>query len=519
MIILKGQSIYKGYSIGLLKVINEKVEKYNRKFLGVDSEISIFEDAQKKAIEELHKLVYLEDESTLIMDAQAEMIDDPDFIDFVKQTISDEKVSAFDAIEKASIYFSTLFLEMDNEEMKERSNDIKDACNRIKRIINNSEEIKFDTSKFILVSEDLKPSEFLSIGKEKLKGIILKKGSTTGHLAILANSFAVPSMCNVNIDLDSCLDNKTVILDSVNEKIIIDPDEELIKEYESLINKKKAEEIEIDKYKFVKVFNKNNKEIKINCNVQTMDDVNLGLINNADGIGLVRTEFLYMDRNCPPSEEEQFNFYKDILIKMKDKDVTIRTFDIGDDKKVPYIEDNNLRGIKLALNNLDLLKTQLKALYKASIYGNLKIMFPLITTLEEIKQLKDICNSIQEELNIETNVKLGVMIETKEAVKLSEELAKEVDFFSIGTNDLIPYYFNLDRSKDNIFEFVNSNKKQVFELIENVIKNAHEENITVSVCGELASHEEFTKELINLGIDELSVNPSSILNIKRSFKK
>lgn len=524
----KGESISKGIAFGYIKTINEKINTSNYIKGSVEEEWNRFLTAREKIINDLNvkaeKMRERKDEITSeIYSMQSSLCEDLDLEDMVKEEIENGH-SVIDAINSSSKSLSVMLSNMDDEYMKNRSADVLDIAKYFIKDITGQNNIPDDSvDDYIAFSDDISPATLLSI-IDKLKGIILKKGSKNGHTAIVAKTRGIPMIINCNCDID--LENKNVILDGNSSKVIIDYDEETKKKYKDL------EEKEIEAKEKLKAFidkdavTKAGQEIKVYCNIANVDEAKKAKECGAQGIGLFRSEFLYIGKDKSPSEEEQFNAYKSVLEIIGDKEVIIRTCDIGSDKPASYLnipkEENpslGFRAIRICLKDEEFFKTQLRALYRASIYGNLSIMFPMIANLFEVQKAKKLCEEVKAELDNEgihysDKVKLGIMIETPAAALISDILAKEVDFFSIGTNDLTQYTLACDRQNDNVSNYVDIHHEAIKRLIHLTSKNAHENNITVGICGALASDTELLDFFIEEKIDELSVGVSNILELK-----
>lgn len=365
--------------------------------------------------------------------------------------------------------------------------------------------------------------------KEIVLGIATNLGGKTSHTAIIARALEIPAVLGLGDITSKVKEGDLLIIDGENGTVVVNPDEETLKSYEEKMKKNNEEKTELLQYKYTKITNKNGKQIEIAANIGRIEEVDLALKYGADGIGLFRTEFLYMDKKFLPTEDEQFETYKYVLEKMDGKPVIIRTLDVGGDKQIPYLnlekEQNpflGLRAIRLCLNRIDLFKTQLRALLRASVYGNLRIMFPMISGLEELKEVKKILKEVEEELSFKgikysKEYKLGIMIEVPSAAIISDLLAKEVDFFSIGTNDLIQYTLAVDRMNQNVSHLYQALHPAIIRLIQIVIDNAHNEGIWVGMCGEMASDINIAKKLLEMGLDEFSVSPSNILKLRKTL--
>lgn len=523
-----GESISKGIAFGYIKSVREKIDTSKYIKGSIKEEWDRFLLAREQVINDLNskaeKMLEKKDMITSeIYSMQSSLCEDLDLEDMVKESI-DNNNSVVDAIENSSKSLSEMLSCMDDEYMKNRSTDVLDVGKYIiNKILGKEEGENTDNERYIAFADDISPATLLSI-IDDLDGIILTKGSRNGHTAIVAKTRGIPMLINCVCDIS--LDGKKIILDGNSSLILVDYDEDTkekyIREKELELEKKEKLKEYIDK----DAITSSGQEIKVYCNIANVDDAKEAKNNGAQGIGLFRSEFLYIGKSSTPSEDEQFAAYKEVLQIMGDKEVIIRTCDIGSDKPASYLnipkEENpslGLRAIRICLKDEKLFKTQLRALYRSSVYGNLSIMIPMITNLWEVQKVKEICEEVKSDLksqNIEyaNNVKLGIMIETPAAALISDILAKEVDFFSIGTNDLTQYTLACDRQNDNVSDHVNVHHEGIKKLIKMTAENAHQNNISVGICGDLATDEEMLEFFINEKIDELSVGVANILNLK-----
>lgn len=537
MIVLKGVGVFKDIAFGMLSMSRKS------SFLGmnkhivkdVSKELERYFEAREKAIKEV-RILY-EKALKNLGAAEAEifavhemMIKDVDYESTVSDIIKNKKFNAEYAVWEASRKFSQIFSNMGNFYMKQRASDVWDISQRIINLLSGvKEKTNSSVKKIILQTDDLTPSEVSSLDREMIKGIILSKGSDCSHAAIISKVLKIPAVVNVDKDFKSEYDGKQVIIDSFSGKIYIDPDEKT----EKLLIRKKEEIDERNKLlKYLK--GKDNvtldgKRIDIYANLNNPEEIESVLENDAGGIGLFRSEFLYLNRDSCPSEDEQFEIYKNIIQKMGKKRVIIRTADIGSDKKVKYLglpEEENpalgFRGIRVSFDKPDIFMTQLKAIYRASAFGNVSIMFPMIISSEEVDSIMKYVEMAKKELknrNIEfsDNVPLGIMIETPAAAIISGELAEKVDFFSIGTNDLTQYTLAADRQNCKIGNLIDKHHKSILKLIKFVADNAHKTGISVGICGELAADESLTETFLSMGIDELSISPTLVLGLRKKI--
>ena len=537
MEILQGICASGGASTGKIKIIkeqNDKTEKYTIK--NVAKEIERFSTAVEKAKDALGILYEKTLESAAAEEAEIfqihiMMLEDASFTGCCESIIYEQSVNAEYAIEQAAEIFAQTLIDTNDEYMMARTSDIKDIKTSILSALSGKEkriELDEDT---IIFAHDLTPAQTINLDKKKIAAFVTQKGAKNSHAAILARSMKIPSLVSVSGCIKDEYDGKTCIVDADNEKVYINPDEESQKNFILHKEKIKEREKELLLLKGRKSITKSGKKIKLYANIGGTEDIDKVIENDAEGIGLFRSEFLYLGKDELPSEDIQFEVYKSVLSKMKDKDVIIRTLDIGADKKADCLnlspEENpalGYRAIRICLDNKELFKTQLRALFRASVYGKLLIMFPMITSETEVVSAMDIVNEIKRELKekdilYDENVKVGIMIETPAAALISDRLAPLVDFFSIGTNDLIQYTLACDRQNENLRSVYNPHHEAVFKLIEETCKNAHKNSIWVGVCGELAADSNVTSKLIESGVDELSVSPPYILPIRESIMK
>lgn len=531
---INGTIANKGLVLGKIKVFSdEKINISKEKINDTASEINKLDAAVKKSIDELDKLfekakVDAGEEEAQIFEVHKMMIDDIEYQDEIRRNINEEKDSAAYAVSFAEEKFYEIFNSMDDEYFSQRAKDIKDISQRlIKNIlgIKNSFNEGLE-EKVILYAEDLLPSQTLNIDKDKLLAIVTVKGSTQSHTAILAKSMNIASLVNLDSAFDKSIDGKTAILDAYEGTLIIDPDEKLLKDVKERIEKEEKRKLELEKLKTAKAISKDGTHISVYANIGNSKDLPLAIKNGAEGIGLFRTEFLYLGRDSLPTEEEQFKEYKYVAEAMEGKEVIVRTFDIGADKKVDYLnlpEEENpalgYRAIRICLDDTDLFKSQLRAIIRASHYGNIKIMLPMINDIWEVKKAKELIKEIFNELKeknipFNENIEVGIMIETPAAAIISDDLAKEVSFFSIGTNDLTQYTLAVDRQNEKIARHRDIHHKAILRLMEMTAANAKKNGVKISVCGELGSDPDLTEFYIKNKFDKLSVNPGQILELK-----
>lgn len=537
MIICSGKSVLKGVAIGRIYLF--KKQEYvleQRTVEDAEAEVARFEDAKAKALEQLDglyqkALAEAGEEQAMIFDVHKMMLDDGDYLDSICTMIRDQKVNAEFAVQMTGDSFSSIFASMDDEYMKARSVDVLDISKRVVNILAGICEggINSDVP-VILLADDLSPSETVQLDKSKILAFVTKNGSANSHTAILARSMNIPALVKTDVSLLEEYNGVQAVVDGIEGTLIINPDEATS---QKMIQKKMAHEKE--RTELLQLIGQDNvtrdgRRINVYANIGNTQDVEKVLANDAGGIGLFRSEFIYLGRDSYPTEEEQFQIYKEVLSGMNGKKVIIRTLDIGADKQVDYFElpkEENpamgYRAIRICLDRIEVFKAQLRAIYRASAYGTAAIMFPMIISVDEIRKIKAIVEEVKEELTREgisyNRVELGIMVETPAAVMISEELAKEVEFFSIGTNDLTQYTLAIDRQNQSLDHIYDSHHPAVLRMIQMTIENGHKGGAWVGICGELASDTTLTKTFIDMGIDELSVSPTYVLGLRKAIRE
>ena len=533
---VKGIAASKGYAIGKVFIKKDiKININNLKIENIDIEIKNLEDALSKTREQLEFLrkkieTEVGKEESLVFESHQMILEDPEFIDKAKDMIKNNSVSADYAIDSVKKELVLVMESIDDEYMRERAADIKDVSDRIVRnILGIQEEVEITEQNTVVVAHDLTPSDTAQLDKSKVCGFLTNIGGKTSHSAIMARTMEIPAIVGMNNITDIVKNGDIVLVNGVEGYVIINPKDSEIKEFENYIRSYNEEKEKLKALKDVKIYDKNNRQIEICGNIGSTKDVDQVLENGGDGIGLFRTEFLYMDRSNMPSEEEQFNSYKVVLEKMNGKPVVIRTLDIGGDKKLDYLDLGHemnpflgYRAIRLCLDRVDIFKIQLRALLRASIYGNLKIMFPMISSIEEFRQAKKILEECKQELInegvvVSDSIEVGIMVEIPSTAVSGREFAKEVDFFSIGTNDLIQYTLACDRMNEKVSYLYNPMHPSVLSLIKMTIDGAHAEGKWVGMCGEMAGDEEAIPKLLEYGLDEFSMSATSILPAKKQI--
>lgn len=531
---MEGKSVFGGVAMGRLSIYKKNDQLVKRtKITDTDAEIQRYNEATEKAKRQLAALYEkaskeVGESSAAIFEVHQMMLDDLDYQESVVNMIQTQNVNAEYAVAVTGDNFSEIFAAMDDEYMKARAADVKDISNRVISVLQGIEDDGFDSSEpVILVAEDLAPSETVQLDKSLLLSFVTRYGSTNSHTAILARTMNIPAL--IGVDYSEDIDGHFGIVDGFEGVLYVDPDEEIIEQY-----KKKQEEQEekarlLQELKGQPTVTKDGREIKLYANIGGVGDVPSVLQNDAAGIGLFRSEFLYLESDTFPSEEDQFNAYRSVVQTMAGKKVIIRTLDIGADKQVDYFnldkEDNpamGYRAIRICLEQPDIFKTQLRALYRASYYGNIAIMFPMIISVDEVRRIKEIVEEVKKELSDQGfaygDVELGVMIETPAAVWITEELGKEVDFFSIGTNDLTQYTLAIDRQNPRLDSFYDAHHPAVLRAIQMTVENGHKGGAWVGICGELGADTSLTETFLRMGVDELSVSPSRILAVRAAVR-
>ena len=537
MIVREGKSVFKGVAIGKIFVY-KKADNAVKKETVADTaaEWARFEAAKEKALGQLKGLYEkalkdVGEEEAMIFDVHQMLLDDPDYNDSIKDIVENEKMNAEYAVFMTSEQFAAMFLSMDDDYMRGRAADIKDISERVISILNGSQvSPEAMPEPVIIVAEDLAPSETVQFEKDKLLALVTQKGSSNSHTAILARTMNIPSLVTTNIEIDTAYDGRTAIVDGFAGLIYIDPDEETMEKLK--VKKARADEQRalLQEMKGKETVTTSGKHIHLYSNIGGIQDVDAVLENDAEGIGLFRSEFLYLGCDDYPSEEVQFEAYKTVLSRMNGKKVIIRTMDIGADKQIDYFnlpkEDNpalGYRAIRICLTREDIFRTQLRALYRASAYGTLSIMFPMIISVKEITRIKEIVEEVKLELAREDKpmgeVELGIMIETPAAAVISDLLAPHVDFFSIGTNDLSQYTLAIDRQNQSLDSFFDPHHEAILRLIQTTIENAHKYGAWCGICGELGADMELTAKFVQMGIDELSVSPGYTLELRKRIRE
>lgn len=534
---IEGKSVYSGVAIGPLYYYSSGIGEVTPHTISdVDKEIKTFEDAREKAIEQLKTLQEkaskeVGDKNAAIFEIHQMMLQDLDYCEAITNTIKEKKEDAAYAVYSTGETFAMMFSAMDDVYMQARAADVKDISSRIIGILSGHDSIGFNPAEpVVIIAEDLAPSETIQMDKTKILGFVTEKGSTTSHTAILARTMGIPALVNTGVAMQE-YDGKTCVLDATVDTLYIEPDKDTLTKAQAKQTEIKYRDAQLELLRGKDNVTLDGQKIDIYANIGSLDDLQLALDNDAGGIGLFRTEFIYLNSNNYPTEEEQFEIYKTVAEKMNGKRVVFRTLDIGADKQVDYFdlphEENpamGFRAIRICLARPEIFKTQLRALYRASAFGKVSIMFPMITSISEIVEIKRIAQEVRQDLNNEgitfnKDVELGIMIETPAAAVISDKLAKEVDFFSVGTNDLTQYTLAIDRQNQKLEGFYNPYHTAISRLIKFATDNAHKEGIWIGICGELGADPHMTETFLAIGVDELSVSPSSVLPLRAKIRQ
>lgn len=538
MITLEGKSVFGGVAIGKIQFYkrNEITIKRTR-VEDVEAEVERFQNAKAKTLELLKGLYEkaLEDvgeANAMIFEAHQLMLEDPDYVESIENIIRTQDVNAEYAIGATADNFAAIFEAMDDAYMQGRAADVRDVSERLLQALSSQNEtVMVMDEPVIIAADDLVPSETVQLDKEKVLSFVTMYGSANSHTAILARTMNIPAVIGLGEALKEEYDGKVAIVDGVDGKVYIDPDEETMASMQKKQKKDQEQKELLNQLKGKENVTKSGQKVNVYANIGNLADVGAVLKNDAGGIGLFRSEFLYLESDTYPTEEQQFAVYKKVAETMAGKKVIIRTLDIGADKQVDYFkldkEDNpalGYRAIRICLTRTEIFKTQLRALYRASAYGQISIMFPMIISVAEVKKIKEIVEEVKAELRTEgaafrEDVELGIMIETPAAVMVSRELAKEVDFFSVGTNDLTQYTLAIDRQNQKLEDFYDSHHPAVLAMIRMAAESAHAEGKWIGICGELGADVTLTETFLKMGIDELSVAPGMVLKVRQKIRE
>lgn len=534
---LKGKSVYKGIAMGKISVLKKddyivkrtKIEDAQAGIQRVKVAVAASQEQLQKLYEKAVKEVG--EASAAIFEVHQMMLEDEDYNESIENIITTELVNAEYAVASTGDNFSEMFASMDDDYMKARAADIKDISKRLVKNLSGHGGDGIDLEEpVIVVADDLSPSETVQMDKDKILAFVTVHGSANSHTAILARMMNIPALIGVDMDLETLTTGVEGAVDGFTGEFYIEPTEEVKTSIQTKIEEEKEKRALLQTLKGKENVTKSGKTIKLFANIGSVSDMGYVLENDAGGIGLFRSEFLYIGRNELPGEEEQFQAYRQAVQNMAGKKVIIRTLDIGADKQADYLqipqEENpalGYRAIRICLTQPEIFKVQLRALFRASAYGNLSIMYPMITSVEEVEQIQQIVCEVKQELKEAgipyKDVEEGVMIETPAAVMISDDLAKMVDFFSIGTNDLTQYTLAIDRQNEKLDPFYKPHHKAILRMIKMVVDNAHKEGKWAGICGELGADPELTETFIKMGVDELSVAPSMILKLRKIIRE
>ncbi len=534
MQVATGKSILNGVAIGPLRIYRkEETQTAVSSTLTVEEELARFDSARMKAQEQLGALYEkaldeVGEENAAIFEIHEMMLDDDDYLDAVKSIIETQGATAEYAVATTGENFAAAFADMEDAYMKARATDVKDVSSRVVNILSGATEGNaLGDEPAILVADDLTPSETVQLDKSKLLGFITRYGSSNSHTAILARTMNIPAL--IGVDYDDSWDGKLAVLDGYNHCVYVDPAPELLTTMEEKRKEDLKQEALLQGLKKKPNVTLDGKEIKVYANIGNASDVGLVLQNDAGGIGLFRSEFIYLDSQDFPTEDQQFAIYKRVAETMAGKKVIIRTLDIGADKQAAYFnldkEENpalGYRAIRICLTRKDIFKAQLRAILRASAYGTVSIMFPMIISVREIRDAKDILEECRRELREKGvpmgEVEIGIMIETPAAVMVADELAEEVEFFSLGTNDLTQYTLAIDRQNPKLDAFYDAHHPAVLRMIRQTVEAGHRHGCWVGICGELGADLTLTETFLRMGVDELSVSPPAILPLRKKIR-
>ena len=533
----QGKSVYKGIAMGTVVVLKKNDYQVKRtRIEDADAEAARVDVALKASQEQLQKLYdkavkEVGEASAAIFEVHQMMLEDEDYLEAIQNMIRTEQVNAEYAVAVTGDNFAEMFASMDDDYMKARSADIKDISERLVRNLSGQGDVDLSSIEpSVIVADDLSPSETVQMDKDKILAFVTVHGSTNSHTAILARMMNIPALIGVKMNLEELQTGMTAVVDGFGGKVTFEPDEELKAQTEARMQEEEEKLKLLQELKGKENITLDGRKINIYANIGSVGDIGYVMENDAGGIGLFRSEFLYLGRNDFPTEEEQFQAYKQAVQMMAGKKVIIRTLDIGADKQVDYFnlgnEDNpamGYRAIRICLKQPEIFKTQLRALLRAAVYGNLSIMYPMITSTEEVKRIYEIVAEVEEELKAqEIQYKIpeqGIMIETPAAAIISDRLAEMVDFFSIGTNDLTQYTLAIDRQNEKLDEFYNPHHEALLRMIQMVVDNAHKCGKWAGICGELGADVTLTEQFVRMGLDELSVAPSMVLKLRKIVRE
>ncbi len=535
MIKVAGKTVYKAIARGPILVMNkQEIEITDASVADVEAEVVRVTEAIETAKQQIGKLyekalAEVGEESAAIFEVHQMMLEDDEYLESIFNMIRDDGLNGVYAVKMTGDTFSQIFACMDDEYMKARATDILDISGRVIRVLTGQADVSLDIPS-IIIADDLTPSETVQMDKSKILGFVTVHGSTNSHTAILARMMNIPALVMTPVELDNLTTGTEAIVDGINGEVIIDPTEDVIKEADVRIAAELEKRRMLETLKGQETVTKSGQQVHLYANIGSVEDVSYVLENDAEGIGLFRSEFLYLGRPDLPTEDEQFEAYKKVLTAMGDKKVIIRTLDIGADKQADSLalekEENpalGYRAIRICLTQPEVFKTQIRALLRAAVYGNLSVMYPMIISPWEVEKIKEIVAEVEAELKAEgIECKMpeqGIMIETPASVMMAEELAQLVDFFSIGTNDLTQYTLAIDRQNEKLDLFYEAHHPAVLRMIEMTVKAGHAHGAWVGICGELGADQRLTQRFLEMGLDELSVAPSSVLPIRKLIRE
>ena len=537
MITIQGKGVSAGIGMGPLYFYRRaKTEIKRYQVEDTQSEWLRFKGAQSIAMDQLSELAEKAraeagDEAAMLFETHQMMAEDLDYEEAIQALITEDHMNAEAAVSDTADQFCAMFEAMDDEYMKGRAADVKDVSARILGILCGVVQGGIDSDvPVLLASDDLAPSETIQLDKTKILGFVTSFGSSSSHTAILARTLGIPSVVGLGDQLDPIYEGRQVVVDGATGAVIIDPTDDVFADFVAKREEQLRQRAMLETLKGQENITKDGKKIRVYCNIGSPEDVDAVKVNDGGGIGLFRSEFLYLNSSTYPTEDEQFEAYKAVLTGMEGKEVIIRTCDIGADKQIDYFElpkEENpamgMRALRISLSRPGFFRTQLRALYRASAYGNLGIMFPMVTSVWEVRETKKLIESVKKELHDEgipysDHVEIGVMIETPAAAIISDRLAKEVDFFSCGTNDLTQYTLACDRQNNDLGRFYDPHHLSVVRLLKMVVENAHKNGVWVGICGELGADLEMTETFLAIGVDELSVTPRAVLPLRSKIR-
>lgn len=531
---LTGKSVFGGIAIGKVCLYRKNDTKVVRKRIeDTDREIKRMEAAKQEAARQLGDLYRravkeVGEANAAIFEVHQMMLEDMDYVESIIHIITTENVNAEYAVACTGDNFAEMFSSMEDDYMRGRAADVKDVSNRLISILQGRESAKVESGEpVIILAEDLAPSETVQLDKSKVLSFVTRGGSANSHTAILARTMNIPAL--IRVDFPEEADGQMAIVNGYEGELYLSPDEETLSIFKKRLEEDKRQKCLLQELRGEPNITRDGTEILLFANIGSVSDVMSALQNDAGGIGLFRSEFLYLENSTYPTEEEQFHAYKTVARNMAGRKVIIRTLDIGADKQVDYFEiekEENpamgYRAIRICLDRIEIFKTQLRALYRASAFGNIAVMFPMIISVSEVRRIKEIVEEVKEELDRiglpYGKVELGIMIETPAAVMISDLLAREVDFFSIGTNDLTQYTLAIDRQNQKLDSIYDSHHEAILRMIQMVVKNGHKEGCMVGICGELAADTTLTETFLKMGVDELSVSPACILSVRAAIR-